>query len=160
DPNIKLLAWLIEFMPFEVWRNQEGPNDSKDKITEGDVTEDNRLDGGYEKPDTWMEDEKPGGKEAEPKEQIRRPSDLDPAVGRPTKTIRKRWIYVLTAVIAGSIIYMLVEHYGSQCMYWTGSEYKQTTCTEKINGAEIIAADKNKLKHLRRIVDPEELAKR
>lgn len=160
DPNIRLLAWLIEFPPFEIWRNQKEPDGIKEDITEDNFTEGNRPDNGDEEPGTGMEDEQSGAEETEPERQFGQQTVLVPTAGRPTKTIRKRWIYVLTAVIAGGIMYLLVEHYGWQCMYWTGTEYKRIACTENINGAETIALDKDKVKRFRRITVREELAKR
>ena len=80
--------------------------------------------------------------------------------GKPSKP--KVWIATICSifiVLVAFASYYLYEQ-NKQCMYWTGNNYEATGCDIIVGDTPIVALNKYKLEHLKRITKPDTLSQK
>lgn len=165
NPGIKyieLLAWLIDFRPRPSTSYYKSfyTNESFETIIDrNNSEEDNENKTGnrnliYE--DESQTEEKKLDLVSTAIETIT--SSTDRSKKSKLGNLKKRTtIITLIFMIAASIGVYTIFPTTSQCMYWTGNNYKTTGCDIIIGDTPIIALNKYKLTHLKRITKPDTL---
>jgi len=156
DKNVKLLAWLIGFESYERWRAHRRNSNSlvslstmenKDNFSEPTLASD-KVKRNVSEPEVEIGIKKRDNEEEKA------------AIKRPLKNGDKKWIVYIIAVAAiAGVIFLVWEWRRPKCMYWAGDHYQPISCDKKIEGAMIIALDKDKVAHLKKIAHPDTITR-
>jgi len=70
------------------------------------------------------------------------------------------FVFLTIATFISGLIFIYPINFGEQCMYWNGSNYETTGCDVNIENKAIIALNKYKLTHLKRVTKPDTLSQK
>lgn len=162
EKNIELLAWLIDFSPrpyklgftiADIIPAASYTAQSDDQTTQSlSGVHSTMIYGGYKTPEAKITvSDKPA-----------------PSPGQNLMTGRRKIFIILIVLITGAIALALnktqvnsslsfFSNNENQCMYWSGDQFIQADCVNKIPNVELIALERAKLDHFRKINRPDTL---
>ena len=182
EEPVKILAWLIGFESYKVWRenqlrsivneDQELQDNSQLDLPTSEVNDFNDnfirrqlIEGAQPKKDVAGEEKLEtltSLRQAHSKQvQIVQPAiDVTMPVIKTSwrdKLINwKAWTVTLSCLVFTFLAYAYYKLDGSeQCMYWNGNEYMNIPCSETIAEVQVLALDKDKLTKLKKITQPD-----
>jgi len=165
--NIKLLAWLIGFESYVEWRNwkrnkgdERGAEPTKNnegntlRAVENDESEEENTSEDGENTGLGNEQQEKTGHARDRKQR----SSEEGGEVKPKNPVKKIALYIIAVtVIAGGTYVLSLNR--KVYMFWKEDHYQPISRLEKVNGKRIIALDKYKVAHFRKVNQPDTLTK-